>query len=243
MNISDNQLIVKYYGGSYMYGLQTPESDVDIRFIYQFDNFSQFAGIDHNTNSHAQDKSDGKDIEGKELRYFLKLLKAGNTQSVEALFNTDWIYKSDIWDEIQIFKHQLVNPQALFKSLCGYLYSEFKLATGKRPGEAGSKRNENIKKYGFAPKNFVQIFRLAFCGTRYFNTGNFPVNLKEEFIHDELMDIKINPNRYSKEQLVEKFDKYIAAFHESYDSSTVKMIRSFSDKIANNIIKTVYKNL
>lgn len=67
----------------------------------------------------------------------------------------------------------------MFRCLLGYMQGERRLANGERTGQLGSKRKAHLDKYGFSPKNFTQLFRLASCGKALFEKGYFPVNMKQ----------------------------------------------------------------
>lgn len=243
MQILDNQILVKCYGGSRMYGLETPTSDIDIRFIYKFNDFNLFAGLDSNTNSHVQDKEDGKDDEGKEFRHYLRLLRGGNTQMLELLFNENWIKGYNLWKYIQNFRNKLIDPCKLFKSILGYGAGELKLATGKRTGKIGGKRKAQIDEFGFSPKNFANLLRIYWCGIKFFNTGIYPTCLKQEECYDLLMSIKINPYRFNKEQLVSYVENYESKLKIAFNTSQIKNNYCFDVDTANDLIGYVYYEL
>lgn len=246
MNIQENNILCKCIGGSHLYGLNTPQSDEDIRFIYKFDNFNDFAGLDSNQNSHWQDKNDGKDIEGKEFRHCLRLLEGGNTQIIELLFNENWKILTPFWRVVQINRQKLINPKKLFSCLLGYINGERRLAFGDRTGRLGSKRKNDLDLYGFSPKNVAQLLRLSYCGSVFFNTGYFPTNIKNEPFFDFLFNIKTKPKDFNKDYLLAKTYEAEEALKIDFDKHEIShKMRGVSYKFcrvkANNLIETCYR--
>ena len=84
------------------YGLNTPESDIDNRFVFLNSDISQIIGL--NRYDHLDIKSVTEDSFGFELRHFFNLLKRGNTQCFELLWNTHWMSITKEWQEIQKYK-------------------------------------------------------------------------------------------------------------------------------------------
>lgn len=237
-------ILCKCLGGSHMYGLNTPQSDEDIRGVYALSDFSDIAGMTCNNNFHYQDKADGKDVEYKEFRDCLKLLKNGNTQMIELLYNQNWIQISDFWCKVQNNRHNLIDPEKLYKSLLGYAAGEIKLANGERTGKLGSKRKQAIEKYGFSPKNFCNLFRLLLCGGTFFQTGIYPLNAQKYELgssHNFLAKVKNSPESFTKEDLNRAYyilEDYMKASYES----PARIIKGyqFKDSIANQLIEELY---
>lgn len=237
--IKDTQILCSCLGGSHLYGLNTPKSDEDIRGIYFLEDIGDIIGLNSNKDFHVEDKKDGKDIEFKEIRNAMRLLSGSNTQIVELLFNENWIKITSEWQIIQGLKSHLICPDNLFKCLRGYIQGELRLALGERTGKLGSKRKEAIDKYGFSPKNFVQIMRLCTCGIVFYKTGQFPVSMVGQPIHYTLIDIKTNPEKYNKDTLrqncLDLESDLVKAYAEKITDSY-----SFSKDIANAVIHGIY---
>jgi hypothetical protein len=196
--------IAKMLGGSHSYGLNTSSSDLDYRGVFLNDDISSLIGLGRH--EHQQTQDNGKDEVFTEFRSALKLLRSANTQIVEMLYNENWISIDSRWNNIITHRYRLVDSTKLFSCLRGYMQGELRLANGERTGKLGSKRKEAIETYGFSPKNFVQLLRLAWCGSRYFVEGFFPVNVMEYCprFGTELLKIKTEPRHFSKESLNEK---------------------------------------
>jgi len=226
-------------GGSNAFALNTPESDLDYRGIFVNVEPSKILGLEKH--EHVQ-KQEVDDIVYYEVRKFFELLRGGNTGALEILFSEDEpIETSDEFENlIKANKHKFVDTDKMFKCLLGYMQSERRLANGERTGQLGGKRKAQLDMYGFSPKNFVQLFRLAECGVALFQTGLFPVNLKkynEEF-RNGLLDIKVNPEKYSKDELNVKVDVAELRLRDAYENRKFKS--EFDADLANDVLRQVY---
>lgn len=225
-------------GGSQAYGLNTPESDTDLRGVFINTEPSKILGLERM--DHVQ-KQETDDVVYYELRKFFELLRNGNTGALEILFAENHLESSDEFYEIQQRgKLSLVDTDKMFRCLLGYMQGERRLANGERTGVLGSKRKAQVEKYGFSPKNFVQLFRLANCGIALFQKGYFPVNVKnyDSELHTFLMDVKTKPEKYTKEQLNEITDKYEAQMKVAYENR--KFSYTFNLDYANDFLRRAY---
>lgn len=234
-------LICKYLGGSHSYGLNTPESDIDFRGIFLNDKISTIIGLDRH--EHQLTQTDSEDSVYMEFRNALKLLRTANTQMLECLYNDAWLEITNRWVEVQKYKARLVSSEKLFSCLRGYMQGELKLSNGERTGKLGSKRKNQIDTWGFSPKNFVNYFRLSYCGRMYFTNGYFPVNImrdSEEF-GNFLLDIKTNPQKYTKNQLNELAAKDEESLKYSYENRNYNT--NFDEELANRLCLSAYKDI
>jgi hypothetical protein len=233
------KMVVSLIGGSVLYGLNTPESDIDYRGIYVATDKKYIAGFDKmDSVVLSPSKEDEIDATFYELGHYLRLLRKTNTQVMEMLFAPEhsFVYKSALFDKIRENRYEFIDSELLKSSLKGYVFSEIRLATGERSGRLGGNRKEAVTKFGFSPKNFVQIFRLIFVGQRFFDTGEYMVNVKEfnPRLHEYLMDIKSNPSNYTCEQLKEAVDMNYENLVTSMEKSKIKF--SFNIDLASDII-------
>jgi predicted nucleotidyltransferase len=230
--------LCKMLGGSHSYGLNTPTSDIDYRGVFVNTDAATIVGM--GKHEHQQKQDEETDEVYTELRNFFKLLRNGNTQMIELMYANSFLETSPEWQIIQGHRANLVSSEKLFSCLRGYMQSELRLANGERTGKLGGKRKESLDKYGFSPKNFVQLFRLAWAGTVYFQKGFFPVNMKE---HDAvfasyLLDLKTKPERFSKEGLnlsAGEWEKELVSAYETRKHTTV-----FNEQLANDLCLKVY---
>lgn len=235
------KIICKHLGGSHSYGLNTPDSDLDYRGIFLNDTIGTIIGLERH--EHQLNQKDGKDEDYKEFRQALNLLRKGNTQIIELLYCEDWIELSDEWKLVIENRRHLVSSEQLFSCLRGYMQNEYKLALGERTGKLGGKRFEQLQKYGFSPKNVVQLVRLAWAGRKYFEKGYFPVDIfkEDKDFAANLLHIKTNPSKYSAD-----FVKEVYAFQEELLINSFEN-RNFDTKfdveLANKLCHLIYKRV
>ena len=237
--------LCSYMAGSHAYGLSTPTSDVDIRGVFAL--LDVGAIIDpHQYNSGKGTKFQGsiedKEDEGYyEFRHFLNILRQGNTNAIEILFNDDWEYCNSFFKRVVDNKTRLLDSVRIYESLKGYMGSELKLALGERLGKIGGKRRAQVEKHGFSPKNFVQLIRLAYCGEQFFKTGHFPLNLEGHQIRTLLMDIKTNPETFNKNVLI----GITRTMEKVLDRAFAKRLQTFQydQSFANQLMVDCYAEL
>lgn len=247
--MNDLKIIAKCLGGSKSYGIDTPQSDEDIRFIFLNTKMETTIGLQKH--EHQINKNE-VDNQGFEFRHALNLLQRGNTQVAEMLWNDDWIEISDEWLEVQKYKKELLDSDKLFNCLRGYFYHELRkfLGIGKC-GTLGSKRKNSIEDHGFSEKNAVQALRLLWCGKMYFNFGFFPVSVRKYDIElaDLLVDIKTNPKTYTTKILETLTLEYEKQMISAYEKKLFKTTYNF--ELANKlclknyfpIVQKLYENL
>jgi predicted nucleotidyltransferase len=228
-------------GGSHSYGLNMPASDNDYRGVYLDTNISSIIGL--NKNELQQTQNEKVDEVMTEFRHTLRLLRQANTQTIELLFNEEWLICSPLWRQVQTYRHLLVDSERLYKCLKGYMQGEIRLANGERTGRLGGKRKEAIDKYGFSPKNWVQYYRLAWAGKVYFEEGYFPVNIKkvDPVLAANLLDIKTKPQDFKKEELNEAAARWERTLDIAYNHRSKTTI--FNEKIANDLCVMAYGRL
>ena len=231
-------MLTKIVGGSTSFGLNTPESDIDYRGVFVNTEPSKILGLDKLEHFVKQDTDDTVFYE---VRKFFELLKNGNTGAIEILFTEDQVERTDIFDEIRAERLKFVDTDRLYKCLLGYMQSERRIANGERVGVLGSKRKAQLDKFGFSPKNFVQLFRLAYCGEQLFLNGTFPVNLKKDAPVDFwqwLMNVKTHPEVHTKEELNLATDRLEGVLKEAYTNR--KFQYTFNDDLANEMLRRAY---
>lgn len=233
------KVIASLVGGSTLYGLNTPSSDVDYRGIYIATDNKHKAGFEKmDSVVLSPHNGDTEDATYYEIGHYLRLLQKTNTQVMEMLFALDssFTYKHPFFDQIRSNRYSLIDSEKLKSSIRGYVQSELRLATGERSGQLGGKRKADVEKYGFSPKNFVQIFRLIRVGIRFFDTGVYMVNVKEHSptLHAWLMDVKSSPEKYTCEQLEELVKQELEALEASIKNSKVDL--KFDIDFASDII-------
>ena len=198
------KVICEITGGSRLYGLDTPESDIDTRGVFINTEYGKILGL----NRGEILKKDGSDFVMFELCHFLRHLARTNTQVIELLYAEGFSVIEPEFNKIQENRTRLMDSKKLFASLNGYIHDERRVANGERSGTLGSKRRNQVEKYGFSPKNFSHLLRLAHCGAAFFLTSEYPVHLPSHDVRlrNLLFSIKTEPEKYTKECLNELSD-------------------------------------
>ena len=230
--------IFKYAGGSHSYGLQTPESDFDDRFVFLNEDTSKIIGLDRF--EHLQDTADAKDSFGYELVNFFKLLRKGNSQCQESLWLDSYLFRDEQFKIIQDNKFQFISSGQLFKCLIGYLNGEKHIITGQNTKQLGAKRKSQIEKYGYSYRNCVHALRLGRAGIIFFRDNYYPVNIvKDDKEYGEFIrDVKINPQNHKVDDLINLIEKFELDLKKCYDSRLADY--SFNDRLANELIYQFY---
>jgi hypothetical protein len=237
------KVIAKLAGGSHLYGLNTPASDYDERYIYMYDDVSNIIGLDKN--ECVDIREEGEDSVGYEVRRFLNLLEKTNNQVIEFLYAPEdsFTILHPFFRTLMRNRDMLISQERFYLSLKGYIMSELKLANGERTGKLGGKRKEALNKYGFSPKNFVQLLRLAYCGKEFFDSGAYPVNIKlanPEFA-ERLIMIKTEPEKFTKEELNNEVKLAEGYLDKSYEFSTGRPLFTRYDRdFANQMLFDIY---
>lgn len=233
-------MLCKALGGSTAYGLNTPESDLDYRGVFLNTEPSKILGLDRM--DHLQ-KQETDDIVYYEVRKFFDLLRQGNTGALEILFtpSANYLELDPRWSELVLEnKGKFVDTDKMFRCLMGYMQGERRLANGERTGQLGGKRKLALEKHGFSPKNFVQLLRLAECGMALFQKGVFPVNMMEydKVVGEYLLDVKVHPEKHSREGLNRMADVAEERLKKAYDSR--KFDYKFDAEYANDVLRQLY---
>lgn len=233
----EGKLLCSLIGGSTLYGLNTKDSDVDYRGLFVSTGKTYLAGFD-NIESIVQ--TGEVDSTYYELFRFLSLLRKSNTQVLEILFAPDNMVEvsSDVFEKLRENRYNLINTEVLKSSLKGYVFSEFRLATGQRSGQLGGKRKAAVEKYGFSPKNFTQIFRLCQVGVEFFTSGKYMVNVQEfnPKYHEFLMGVKTEPEQYTCDQLEQMVNDKFSELERVMETSTIRF--DFDVDLASEILLT-----
>lgn len=232
--------ILKYKGGSHSYSLNTPSSDSDERGLFLHTLPKHILGL--NRWDHQENKAGGADEMYFEVRHFIDLLRKGNTQCYEMLFLKPNQIELDSpeWKSIKAKSHYLLDSDRLYKSVCGYIQSERRLAVGERTGKLGGKRYDQVIKLGFSPKNLIQLYRLCWAATWFFNYSIFPVDISEydSNLALRLLKIKTDPQEFNKDELIEGSYINEELMKESFKNRQTNFI--FDEDFANNLLLSLY---
>lgn len=204
--------LCSYYGGSTLYNLTTPTSDLDERGLFMHTDSAYILGTKRFDEERKQDESTDKVY--KELSHYCSLLRKSNSEAMELLFCNDeaLLTTSPEFELLRKNRSSFVDSKNLFSCLRGYMKGELNLAMGNRKGKLGGKRADAVTEYGFSPKNFVQLFRLAMVGRLFFEADTYYVDTAEMpgNTHLFLMSVKTEPELYTKTEL----EKMAASYEE-----------------------------
>lgn len=232
------KIIAEIVAGSRLYGLDTPESDNDTRGVFLNTEPSRILGLDRLDIL----KDEKEDLLLFEFRHFLSGLRKTNTNMLELLFAEDDKFRllEPEFLKVRGNRKGLIDSNKFFKSLVGYVENERRLATGERKGEIGSKRRGQLERYGFSPKNFSHLFRLLRCGTVFFRTGNYPVDIRKhdpEF-GDFIFRIKAEPEKFTREALEGMIPGMRSGLEEAFAGRKEDLV--FDEELANRLCMEVY---
>lgn len=226
--------ICRIVAGSRLYGLDTPESDTDTRGVFLNTDPGDILGLSRRDVI----KSESEDTLLLEFRHYMGHLRKSNTSSIELLFAEGFDLLADEFKKVRENRLSFVDSDNFFRSLMGYIEGERRLANGERTGHLGGKRKAQIDKYGFSPKNFSHLLRLAHCGEVFFRTSVYPVCLKGDPARDIIFSVKTEPHLYSKEELNLLSDAAVARLKASYEESNERL--KFDVGLANRLCLEFY---
>ena len=234
------KFLMKYIGGSQLYGLNTPESDVDWRGIFLNTEPAKILRFQTFDSVSRTGESDEDEVY-YELWRFFDLLRKTNTQIVESIYiDKDYCeILNPLIEDVLDNPSDFINSDKLVASTKGYSIGEYKLAMGQRTGKLGGKRFEQLQKYGFSPKNVTQMIRLS-CGIKYFqDTGVYPLNMKQHMPKEWEMayEIKTNPENFNKDQV----DKICQDCLRDVDKVEDKLGFTFNQEMAIDIMRAAYR--
>lgn len=214
------KILCKALLGSRGYGLHSDSSDYDERGAFLSESIGDIFGLTKKEHEHIEE--DGTDIKFTELRRFFGLLKKGNSEAIEILFNENWIQLDPLFKSYVIdYRHLLLDPVSIHKNLKGYSFGERNLAFGITTGRLGEKRKKDVELYGYSPKNVVNLIRLLYCGVTFFESGIYPVDIRESnpSLAYCLKEIKNNPEAWPKKRV----EQFISDSQKDFDSVSSKI--------------------
>lgn len=205
--------ICRIVAGSRLYGLETSESDIDTRGVFLSTGHAEILGLSRD----KVIKSSEEDTLLIEFRHYLGHLQRTNTSAIELLFAEGFEVLEEEFEAVRENRYRLVDSERLFASLMGYIHGERRLANGERTGELGGKRKKAVDRFGFSPKNFSHLLRIAHCGEMFFRTSVYPVRLAGS-VRDLVLSVKTEPEKRAKEELNLMSDAAIVRLKDAYDS-------------------------
>jgi len=227
--------ICRIVAGSRLYGLETPHSDIDTRGVFLNDEPGDILGMSR-LDIIKESSSDAVFIE---FRHYLNHLRKSNTSSIELLFADGFDLLTEEFKVVRSNKSRLIDSNRFYSSLMGYIHNERRLANGERSGDIGSKRRSQLEKFGFSPKNFSHMLRLAYCGEMFFRESVYPVCLYGHPIRDLIFSVKTEPEKFAREQLNLIADAAVSRLNEAYEGRSFDY--NFDVAFANDLCLRFYR--
>lgn len=222
-------------GGSTLYGLRTPTSDSDFRGVYLNSRLGEVVGITNNE-TQGQSKEEGDDFSYFSLLRFFELLKKTNTNTIEILFAPEYLLITEDFNRIKEKRTEFVDSYRLIKSCQGYVISETRLTLGERTGRLGGKRQEQVQKWGYSPKNAASIIRIIGTLKEFLKTGEWACVVTGE-LKKLSMDLKLNPEKFS----VDDVKELVENARIEVDSLTDTLGMKFNVDLAAEMMWDIYK--
>lgn len=183
--------------GSRLYGMNTPDSDVDMMGV-AIEPPSRILGF----NQFEQDETTfNGTVYG--LRKFCALLLKGNPTVNELLWAPKYQVNSKLFQELIGFRTRLINQQ-MGKAYLGYLRAQRERLNGTR-GQMDINRRELVLKYGYDTKYAAHAMRLGMIGWNLlkFKTIQFPLQDDERKL---LLDVRAG--MWNKETILDMIMMY-----------------------------------
>lgn len=238
--MNNTEILCKYLGGSNLYHLNTPESDLDWRGVFINKDPSYIIGL--NRFDEQRKLNESEDSVMREFSNFMRLIQKANTEALECMFAPKESFNelSKRFSLVRLHALDLINSEQFYKSLRGYAQGEYRLALGQRTGVLGHKRHESLKKYGFSPKNCTNLLRLLYTGIHFFKEDRYIVNCHDfgQDVYDKLFAIKTKPETYSVTQMERDYKDFEKQLDSAYNDR--KVTHSFNPIIANWLIVQLY---
>lgn len=229
MNIPHEDIVFLQTGGSHLYGLNTIDSDEDLRGVALLSDLSLYFG--YLTRFEQKDSwDDHPDKEVYEFRKAIRLIADGNPNMVDLAFSKfhqvctpEWSCVLDNKDKFLSFKMK--------HTYSGYAHAQFKKLKNSFERGTSENWNEYDLKAGYKCKYAMHMVRLLRMAVEILRDGEVRV-----FRHDadELMGIRYGEWTYSDCLLyMDKMNQEI----ESIDSSLPgKVDHAFWDALCVNVV-------
>lgn len=214
-------LLSVHYAGSKLYGLETTNSDLDIRGVF-------VAPLDYVVGAKTirKVKINNRDLDLVlwEVRHFADLCLKGSPNVVETLFvGKEMGWRSDLWSDFPLEPKRLLSKNVKNSFL---EYSNSQLKKSKTKTQNGTGRASLIEKHGYDTKFVSHAFRLLYELKSLAETDiiKFPI-YEVNFVFD------IKNGKYNNfDYLLELFESQAQEVMELLDNS------SLADKIDANPI-------
>ena len=210
----EHQMLGLFYQGSANYGLDTPTSDVDTKYLI-FPNLRDLAmGRKQISNTHVRANEEHTDV--KDVRHYLSTFRSQNINFMEILYTPYYIinpeYK-DLWAELTEHRDEITHyyPMRAVMSMVGQAEDKYKAMY--RESEA---KVEKLAKYGYDPKELCHLMRFCFFLEKYIRGASYQDCLiLPDSIRSELIQVK--QGCWSEPEAKTMREYYINRIHDLRD--------------------------
>ena len=206
----ENQIVMLALIGSQNYGLDTKESDLDTKLTV----LPSFEDIAFNkpaiSTTHIRENKEH--INFKDVRFMLPTLLKQNVNYLEQLFAKEYLINEDYGKEIETLldiREDIARymPSQCIQTMYGIAMNKKNRIFRKLP-----EKEKNIEKFGYNPKEAMQLFRIEELMRKYCNDLPFEECLKTSQ-KDYLLGIK-SGTVYDSITMVEMVNAAIAHVEE-----------------------------
>jgi len=203
--------------GSQVYGIATPNSDIDIGVVIM-ESPSHIYGLQNAINFPQVKDNENHDIRKFWLKRFLSLCVRGNPNALE------WLYtqKDKIISCEKVFQEQIINNRELFLDGSSLIHSHMGFALSqivkmrRHEQEMGAKRRALYNKYGYDVKYASHAVRLIHQLTSIMKHGTMVLPYEEE-VRAELLAIKVG-------------EVSVTEFNKLYEDKVIRIEKLIEDE-------------
>lgn len=228
------KILLSLHGGSFMYGLEVPSSDIDLRGTFAGEVESIFV-------------NDGdRDSLFMRIDRFLESA-ACSTQTMEMLFApkraikyVNPAFRSLVMDHANKF----IDTALIVEKYENLIDKQVDIFTGSNlPKKADGKNRLLFNKYGFVPKGFAHALRAAMSMTEFLGTGakQYPTDFAALFPDTAklIRKVKSQPETFKQSDLLPRLQAAVAAFKEAKEQYTNHTLPD--EKYRADVAKTLSK--
>ena len=227
---SPDQVVMVSLVGSQNYNLDTRTSDYDSKCCI-LPSWKDII-LAHQPYSHTHILENGEHIDFTDFREMMKILKKQNINFLEQLFSSQYyvneIYGNEI-EQLRNHREEIAhyNPCKCVQTMAGIAKSKESRIFRKLSEE----KNADFDKYGYHPKELMQLMRIEEFLKRYIDGVPFEQCLRTEQ-RNELLRIKTGlftkgvAERYTEESVahVKEMEKSFLASHEIFACPAIDVL-------------------
>lgn len=230
--------------GSKMHGLETPDSDEDIRHITLHSLQEVISPFKNDTTKVGSSEND---VESWELRHFCKHLTAGNPTTYEVI-KSPLYTKNEFAEEFRFRMPLFFDSYRILMAHCGYADAQLKRYLNKlnklTPKEWETVEENVLRR---VPKSIVAAYRVIEQGKQLIDHGDFCTNIKDYSLDlwEQLMAIKLMNPKDINSEICEyhkaKIEDKIKDLKIWYDARNKPPVLPKIDKIEKFLLETYLK--